>query len=350
MPRDQSSQSLEEGEIREDRRARSISRTGKLLVEHFPRAPRDPLRCYQDPHSRYEPPELLAIGGQAACLRLQRREDQRLLVCKVSTRVKNEEVPREVEILRDILPPNDRIIKVCDVLVTPSSTQIYFDYFNGGDLSDFIGNHVTYQQAVPESFIWHALLQLAEAVAFLHYGYDRNSQRSTQRDWIKVIHRDIKPANIFLRTSVSLNAYPSLVLADFGLASLRPTSSLCGSFDWQPPEIPLASLAGDCWAVGAVIHAMALDGEPPLDVLPSRYPDNRRIRELWSRSPNSRKVWPISPPYTNELEDCMFGALTLDPWNRFNALEILEAAVSHYETIDTAYEPIPIWAYTPSFW
>ncbi|MCJ1428600.1 Serine/threonine-protein kinase Nek2 [Sticta canariensis] len=319
-------------------------------------SPCSPILAYQDPYDAYEVLRLVGQGGEGACLLVQRKSDRELRVCKVSKRWKHDNAdnvaPREASILRDVLPPNDRIITFYGLTVTPQTTQIYFDFYDGGDLSNFIDNYYFRSTEIPESFIWHAVLQLAEAVAFLHYGYDRHSQRPTQRDWKKVIHRDIKPANILLRLpnySVhnpdSFYAYPSLVLADFGLATLTPTSNRVGTYVWQPPEVPHSSLAGDCWAVGAVIHALALDGCPPIDRMPPHLADNRRNREDWLTSRRSRKVWSIRHSYTVELEDCMFGALTNDPWYRFNALEILAAAVKHYETTTLADDMLGHWAF-----
>lgn len=318
-----------------------------------PRPPCDPISAYQDPYDAYDFLDYLGGGGEGACLLLGRKTDRELRVCKISKRSENgNELPTEVMFLRDILPPNDRIIKFYGLTVTPQTTQIYLDFYDGGDLSAFIENHDINGAKIPESFIWHALLQLAEAVAFLHYGYDRHSLRPTQREWNKVIHRDIKPANILLRLP-TINphdryyayAYPSLVLADFGFATLNATSFRGGTVVWQPPEIPEASLAGDCWAVGAVIHAMALEGNPPIEALPPCYTDNHENRERWFSSGRSRKVWPISHQYTHELEDCMLGALTHDPGKRFNALEILAAAVQHYETTNAASDPLSHWVF-----
>lgn len=315
----------------------------------YPRPPRSPISAYRDPHNRYKILEFLAEGGEGSCLLVQRRSDNKLHVCKVSKRARyDRRIPKEVKFLRDILPPNDRIVKFRSLLITPQTTQIYLDYYNGGDLADLIDNYYINYAKIPESFIWHALLHIAEAVAFLHYGYDRHSHRPTQRDWKKVIHRDIKPPNILLRLPKTNSrdrdfAYPSLVLADFGLATLKPISAVGGTPIWQPPETPEASLAGDCWAVGAIIHAMALGGRPPVDEPPEEY--TPRSREMWYRSRSSRRVYPINKLYSHELEDCMFGALTFDPWKRFNAMEILTATVDHYESNNEVWEPLGYWAF-----
>lgn len=338
-----------------DKRAAGRRAKNRSLVVTDPdishEAPSSPCSAYQDPYNAYVLLDYLGKGGEGACLLIQRKIDQQLRVCKISTRSKHDNtVPNEVKILRDILPPNDRIIKFYGLTLTPQTSQIYMDFHDGGDLSNLIDNHYLENHRIPESFIWHALLHLAEAVAFLHYGFDRNSLRPSQRNWTKVIHRDIKPENILLRRpkynfiNRAYN-YPSLVLADFGLATLKSTSSLVGTYVWQPPEIPKASLAGDCWSVGAVIHAIALEGCPPIDMLPPKYTRNTENHECWAMSSRSRKAWPIRQWYTRELEESMLGALTHDPWKRFNALQILNTAIEHYENTNIAWEPLGSRAY-----
>lgn len=62
--------------------------------------------------------------------------------------------------------------------------------------------------------------------------------------------------------------YPSFRLHDFGCATWltrekASTESLCGTFEWQPPENPkINSKAADIWALGALVHYLALGCAP----------------------------------------------------------------------------------------
>jgi serine/threonine protein kinase len=88
------------------------------------------------------------------------------------------------------------------------------EYCEGGDLSRCKNEYLKQSRAVPEMLIWKYFLQIAEALAFLHWGYGTESfdpANPYARDY-SFVHRDLKPCNL-LRTEnrkrYVINYYPS---------------------------------------------------------------------------------------------------------------------------------------------
>ncbi|KAL8780181.1 MAG: hypothetical protein Q9213_006579 [Squamulea squamosa] len=294
----------------------------------------------------------LATGGQGTAHLLETRRTGSLVVCKVipHTRSYKKHEP-ELSVLRDALPRHSRIISLRAALVSPIQTELYLDYCSGGDLSSFVeayhSHPVQYApweysvNCVPESFIWHAFLQLTEALAFIHYGYNRTAPSSHQIHpdrWLSVIHRDVKPCNIFLQRAPSHpdhpgpEPYPKIVLADFGLAKkaetfdLPPTSDeWLGTYIWQPPELPHHSAKGDTWSAGAIMFLL-MTGYIPTENLPNRIGNPSLVGALWRRALIAEKRTPMNGTgmrgYSKGLEWCLKRALA-SHWNeRMSSLQL----------------------------
>ena len=178
---------------------------------------------------------------------------------------------------------------------------------------------------MPESLLWNCFHQLAEALNFIHYGYDERSNHGISPTRTPVIHGDIKPENIFLhlvdQAMSSSCQYPSLVLGDFGFASFHD-SSQAGTHKWQPPETPVTSKGADVWATGAVIHAMAHKGKAPIAPLPVHMEDTDQNRLIWYQSRDARDPIPLDGYYSKRLHDIVFDALYLNPLTRATSLEL----------------------------
>ncbi|KAL8773875.1 MAG: hypothetical protein Q9209_001305 [Squamulea sp. 1 TL-2023] len=307
-----------------------------------------------EPHQQesYTHLETLATGGQGTAHLLQTRRTGSLVVCKVipHTRSYKKHDP-ELSILRDALPRHPRIISLRSALVSPLQTQLYLDYCSGGDLSSFIEAYHSHSvpcapwgysaNYIPESFIWHTFLQLTEALAFIHYGYNRTTTSSHQirpDKWLGVIHRDIKPCNIFLQRAPSHpdhpgpEPYPKIVLADFGLAKKaeafkdRPTSDeWLGTYIWQPPELPHHSAKGDMWSAGAIMFLM-MAGYIPTEDLPDRIENPSLVGNLWKQALTAEKGTSRRGTgmrgYSKGLEWCLKRALAAH-WNeRMSSLQL----------------------------
>ena len=268
-------------------------------------------------------------GGFGNCLLLQKKSNLTLRVCKIQKRSKSISEPLEVEILRDILHDHPRIIRLHETIMHTNTMQLYFDYYPGGDLFKLIVQYYDEWQDMPESFIWHCFLQISEGLAFMHHGFDRRylCGPPPASEWQSIIHGDIKPENIFLGPPTpDSHGYPSLVLGDFGLATIveRPVA---GTWKWQPPEMPISSMKADVWAVGAVIHALALEGRAPLRPCP----DGMSHHDYY-RWPGAREPMSLLGNYSTELHGIVVhGTLESDPQARYSSLEMLQCVVDEVE-------------------
>ena len=104
-------------------------------------------------------------------------------------------VPVEVHIRRHCMPYHHRSLLdfhgyhfICSK--REEHCKLLYEYCAGGDLDNLIA-----KDHLPESFIWHVFIQLAEALDAMHY-------RGPQH----VVHRDIKPNNI----NFKIHAQPQL--------------------------------------------------------------------------------------------------------------------------------------------
>lgn len=318
--------------------AEKVSSTVKLCET---KNVRDYKRSRFDELESYKQVGHVGSGGYGNCLLLQKRSNMTLRVCKIQKRTKDISLPFEVEILRDILDDHPRIVRLHDAITHTNTMQLYFDYYPGGDLFKLMARYFEDWQGVPESFIWHCFLQISEGLAFMHHGYDRRQLGGPPpaSDWQPIIHGDIKPENIFLGPPTpDSHGYPSLVLGDFGLATMDEIP-FPGTWKWQPPELPMTSKKADVWALGAVIHALAHEGRAPL----RHRPDGMHPHDFY-RWPGARQPMSLLGNYTTELHELVIhGALEFNPQARPSSLEVLQCVVVEVDlgvASDMGWEPL----------
>ena len=212
---------------------------------------------------------------------MKRKSDGVKLVRKTTDDFVNERgKPLEVQILRDILDAHRRTLNLVDwaVLSIPSAPKLlvtYYDLYPGGDLSDWTPKK---GQESSESFVWYVFQQMADVLAYLHYGYEW-SKVDRRKSWQPILHCDMKPANIFLRTPRTKdNKYPELVLGDFGLAKLKAGGEMDRTKKyWSPePRTTGNTKATDVWALGTTIHQL-VHGDVPNDRRPEHPPEQQRV-------------------------------------------------------------------------
>jgi serine/threonine protein kinase len=157
-----------------------------------------------------------------------------------------EKVQREINILHLCTHPH--IIRLYEVVDTPTDIFLVNEYVSGGELFDYI---VSKGRLAPDEArnFFH---QIISGVEYCHFQ--------------KIVHRDLKPENLLL------DANKNIKLADFGLSNLMRDGEFlrtsCGSPNYAAPEVISGHLyAGpevDVWSCGVILYAL-LCGSLPFD-------------------------------------------------------------------------------------
>ncbi|KAF1947501.1 kinase-like protein [Clathrospora elynae] len=216
---------------------------------------------------RYVPVRHLGTGGNGEVDLCRDTRIGTLVAVKTIYHDNPRSLPNEVSILQQ-LGRHDNLVWYHTMLHHPTRDlrlQLVFEYCPMGDLVDYLE---TFETQPPEMFIWHVFKHVAKGLNFLH-------RRG-------VVHGDIKPANILLTTHRSGELYPLPKIADLGTACINPPHDIpqshLGTLGFQAPESALRyGPAADIWALGCVIHELAL-GYLPLQRLEK--PENVNP-EMW---------------------------------------------------------------------
>lgn len=259
---------------------------------------------------------------------------------------------QELVMLRSLDHPN--ITQYVDAFISlrsnPPAASLYMEHCDLGSLEDTIRRyrHRHDGSHMPESFIWHTFHCLLKALAYMHHGITDIKTFSPVSNWKTVLHRDIKPANVFIKTADRGGIYPSIVLGDFGIATKQgyPDWGMiqpCGTFAWQPPEIPEHDIQGrgDVWAVGAIIQSMCrLDrgpvGNPPPGVVDI---------EAWEMDPRARRPKSAGSRYSVQLNAALALALKLHKAERPTATTLLLDLKDLYRESGTTFAHLPGWVF-----
>uniref|UniRef100_H2Z923 Acetyl-CoA carboxylase kinase n=1 Tax=Ciona savignyi TaxID=51511 RepID=H2Z923_CIOSA len=153
---------------------------------------------------------------------------------------------REIQNLKLFRHPH--IIKLYQVICTPTDIFMVMEYVPGGELFDYIVKHGKLNENEARKFFQ----QIISGVNYCHRH--------------KVVHRDLKPENLLL------DARNNVRIADFGLSNMMADGEFlktsCGSPNYAAPEVVSGKLyAGpevDVWSCGVILYAL-LCGTLPFD-------------------------------------------------------------------------------------
>lgn len=158
----------------------------------------------------------------------------------------DKKISREIKILK--LLRHTHVIRLYEVVDTPTDIILVMEYVKGGELFQYIIDH----WPLGEETVRRFFQQLICAVEHIHY--------------FRVVHRDLKPENVLVDDNTNIR------LADFGLSNIMSDGDFlrtsCGSPNYAAPEVVAGRLyAGpevDVWGVGVILYAM-LCGRLPFD-------------------------------------------------------------------------------------
>jgi NIMA (never in mitosis gene a)-related kinase len=281
----------------------------------------------------------------------------------------------------------------------PAQASLYVEFCDRGSLDGLIRAYITRHNngdrsaTVPECFVWHALIGLADGLAYLQSGVSIWQQKNALPDpqWTPILHRDIKPDNVLLRSRNTLGSkkYFYCVLSDFGLACddrderdpradrHQVTRAKLGTKTFWAPELcyhpyPRSSAGpggepkssyfppgqrhskySDLWALGASIYNLCKIGNGTCHI----QIDFNRIRTIPGMTPDryvegteSRERYLTIPhPYSQELRHAILVATAWDPRQRPSPLSFIQrldplVRASGHANQGDDFEPLPDWA------
>ncbi|XP_008544125.1 5'-AMP-activated protein kinase catalytic subunit alpha-2 [Microplitis demolitor] len=155
-------------------------------------------------------------------------------------------IRREIENLTLFRHPH--IIKLYQVMSTPTDIFMIMEYVSGGELFDYIVKHGKLKEHEARRFFQ----QIISGVDYCHRHM--------------IVHRDLKPENLLLDHNLHVK------IADFGLSNIMTDGEFlrtsCGSPNYAAPEVISGKLyAGpeiDIWSCGVILYAL-LCGTLPFD-------------------------------------------------------------------------------------
>lgn len=207
----------------------------------------------------------LGTGGEANCDRYETNDPYQAVAVKTIVRPNPQtDYLHEANILVK-LPRHSSIPEIIEIFHN-GHLRIVMPLYGGGNLSSLLHRLAIFGCKMPEAFVWHAFVQIAQGLHHLH-----------NNTVLPVLHRDLKPENLLVDLTPVGVLFDNIKIIDFGMATdqMNPHEHVGGTPEYQPPECPTASTAADIYAVGACIHYL-MTGKAPKPECPKDIQDNDR--------------------------------------------------------------------------
>ncbi|CAL9224835.1 unnamed protein product [Arabidopsis halleri] len=237
-------------------------------------------------------------------------ENVAIKIMAKSTILKNrmvDQIKREISIMKIVRHPN--IVRLYEVLASPSKIYIVLEFVTGGELFDRIVHNGRLEESESRKYFQ----QLVDAIAHCHCK--------------GVYHRDLKPENLLLDTNGNLK------VSDFGLSALPQQGvellrTTCGTPNYVAPEVLSGQgydgSAADIWSCGVILFVI-LAGYLPFSEtdLPGLY---RKINAAefscppWFSAEVKFLIHRILDP--NPKTRIQIQGIRKDPWFRINYVPI----------------------------
>jgi len=216
---------------------------------------------------------------------------------KIRSMDMEEKVRREIKILRLFMHPH--IIRLYEVIETPSDIFVVMEYVKSGELFDYIVEKGRLGEEEARRFFQ----QIVSGVEYCH----RNM----------VVHRDLKPENLLLDSKCNVK------IADFGLSNIMRDGHFlktsCGSPNYAAPEVISGKMyAGpevDVWSCGVILYAL-LCGSLPFD--------DENIPNLFKKIKGG--IYTLPSHLSLGARDLIPRMLLVDPMKRITVPEIRQHA------------------------
>lgn len=204
-------------------------------------------------------------------------------------------IRREIQNLKLFRHPH--IIKLYQVISTPTDIFMVMEFVSGGELFDYIVKHGKLKEPEARRFFQ----QIVSGVDYCHRHM--------------IVHRDLKPENLLL------DKFLNVKIADFGLSNMMTDGEFlrtsCGSPNYAAPEVISGKLyAGpevDIWSCGVILYAL-LCGTLPFD--------DEHVPTLFRKIKSG--IYHVPDHLNKQVVDLLNRMLTVDPLKRATVKEIRE--------------------------
>jgi 5'-AMP-activated protein kinase catalytic alpha subunit len=204
-------------------------------------------------------------------------------------------IRREIQNLKLFRHPH--IIKLYQVISTPTDIFMVMEYVSGGELFDYIVKNGKLKEHEARRFFQ----QIISGVDYCHRHM--------------IVHRDLKPENLLL------DKYLNVKIADFGLSNMMTDGEFlrtsCGSPNYAAPEVISGKLyAGpevDIWSCGVILYAL-LCGTLPFD--------DEHVPTLFRKIKSG--IFHIADHLNKQVVSLLTQTLTVDPLKRATVSTIRE--------------------------